>query len=207
MDTHLTNGIRLISCSLATFHKYGNSFHEMLKLRHKGFIMEERYDIYDYDGLEFDQYDNPFTIYMLVAIKDKIVACTRLGRTDIPYMAKDIWANQIPNKHLPSEKNIYELTRLYVDSAIPSINRTKITRIILGYTYLRAKAIKAKAFYFVTHQSLINALTKLTINTETICELIIQGYNNQKYCLANVDSGNIQYVEDTIHSISQTIDM
>lgn len=197
--------MELIHFDFSTIHKYGDLFYQMLKLRHKGFIVEQKYDVYDYEGLEFDQYDNPFVKYIVAIVNGKAVACTRLGRTDISYMAKDIWGEQIPSKHLPSSKNIYELTRLYVDSIMPNIDRTKIMRVILGYTYCCAALMGAKAFYFVTTQSLINALIKLTIDTHAVCDIVIEGYENQKYCIANIGKHNVQHVKDAISSIAETI--
>ena len=175
---------------------------KMLKLRHKGFIIEEKYDAFECDGMEFDQYDNPFTEYVALTKDDNVIACGRVTRTDTPYLAKDVWSKQIPKKFLPISKDIYEFTRLYVDSAIqPFTTRNKLVRIITAYTYLCLAKMGAKEFYFVTFQSVFNSCAKLGFNAEIACDIQIDGYENIKYCRAIVDLGNCQNVETIMNNM------
>ena len=185
----------------------GDLFWQMLKLRHKGFIVEEKYDAFECDGMEFDQYDNPFTQYAVITLHGKVIACSRALRTDIPYMAKDVWSKQIPKKFLPKSKDIYEFTRLYVDSAIqPFTTRNKLVRIISAYTYICLANIGAKEFYFVTFQSVFNSCAKLGFDAEILCDIQIDGYENIKYCRAIVDLQNCQNVETIMNNMIASLE-
>ena len=122
-----------------------------LKLRHKGFIVEAQYDAFECDGMEFDQYDTPFTHYISCLVNNEVIGCTRLTRTDTPYMIKDVWSKQIPKKFLPTSKDVYEFTRLYVDSAVQLFTtRNKLVRILAAFTYVELAKMGGKEMYFVT---------------------------------------------------------
>lgn len=177
-----------------------------LKLRHKGFIVEEKYDAFECDGMEFDQYDTPFTHYISCLVNDDVIGCARLTRTDTPYMAKDIWSKQIPKKFLPKSKDVYEFTRLYVDSAIqPFTTRNKIVRILTSFAYLSLAKIGAKEIYLVTFQSVFNSCAKLGFDAEILCDIQIDGYENIKYCRAIVDLQNCQNVETIMNNMIKEI--
>jgi len=179
----------------------------MLKLRHKGFIVEEKYDAFECDGMEFDQYDTPFTEYVALIKDDNVITCGRVTRTDTPYLAKDVWSKQIPKKFLPKSKDIYEFTRLYVDSAIqPFTTRNKLVRIITAYTYLCLAKMGAKEFYFVAFQSVFNSCAKLGFDAEIVCDIQIDGYENIKYCRAIVDLGNCQNVETIMNNMIASLE-
>lgn len=179
-----------------------------LKLRHKGFIQEENYDTFECDGMEFDQYDTPFTDYVACVVNNEVIACGRLSRTDIPYATKDVWARQIPKEHLPKHKDIYEFTRLYVDSAVkPFTTRNKIVRIMSSYTYLCLAKMNAKEFYFVTYKSVFNSCAKLGFDAEILCDIEIEGYENIKYCRAIVEKSNVGAVENIMNEIIKSVDL
>ena len=199
--------ILLHNFDIQSSFQYGDLFWQMLKLRYKGFIQEESYDTFECDGMEFDQYDTPFTHYTIATIDGKVVACARIGRTDIPYMAKDVWARQIPKKYLPKSKDVYEFTRLYVDSAVkPFTTRNKIVRIMSSYTYLCLAKMNAKEFYFVTYKSVFNSCAKLGFDAEIVCDIEIEGYENIKYCRAIVEKSNVGVVESLMNEMIESIE-
>lgn len=199
--------IELFNFSAKSSFQHGTLFEEMLKLRYKGFIVEEKYDAFHCDGMEFDQYDNPFTQYAIATLNGSVVACARFGRTDIPYMARDVWAKQIPEENLPNSKEIYEFTRLYADSALTANLRNRLIRIISSYTYLCLVKMGAKEFYFVTFQSVFNSCAKLGFHAEIVCDINIEGYNNIKYCRAIVDKTKCQKVEEIMNYLIDSIDL
>ena len=179
---------------------------KMLKLRHKGFIVEEKNDGIECDGMAFDQYDTPFAEYIAVVKDDNVIGCARLSRMDIPYMAKDVWHNQIPQQYLPDDKNSYEFTRLYADTALNSSVRNKIIRIISGYAFLCLESWDAQAFYFVTYQSVFNSCAKLGFDAEILCNIEIDGYENIKYCRAIVDKTKIEDVKTVMNNMISSIE-
>ena len=89
---------KVLTFSLIDSHKYGNILEKLLKFRYQGFVVEEGYEIPTYNDTDFDQYDNPFAKYITIMKGDEIVACSRINRTDIPYIAKDYWNHLIPSK-------------------------------------------------------------------------------------------------------------
>ena len=199
--------IELYNFDIQSSYQCGDLFHQMLKLRHKAFVQEEKYNTFECDGMEFDQFDNPFTKYVAVTISGRVIGCARFGRMDIPYMAKDIWYKQIPEKYLPSDKNSYEFTRLYADSALLPPVRNKIIRIISSYAFLCLESWSAKAFYFVTYQSVFNSCAKLGFDAEILCNIEIDGYENIKYCRAIVDKTKINDVKTIMNNLINSIDI
>jgi hypothetical protein len=180
-------------------HRYGNIFEKMLQLRHKGFIVEEKYEVRDYNGLEFDQYDDPYAHYVVITKNDEVVACSRIRRVDvvhqvpnvtkggenistnITYMARDLWINQIPEECLTAGVNHYEFTRVYADSSLPMRERTKLTAIIISASYIYMLSIGGISFSFVTHKTLFNMVNNLGMDVSFSCDISIPNFSNLQY--------------------------
>ena len=204
---------KILAFSLTDSHKYGNILEQMLQLRHKGFIVEEKYEVFNYNGLEFDQYDNPHAKYLLILKNDQAIACARLNRTDftykvngtsVSYMAKDLWGEQIPECYLLSNSNTYELTRLYVCSSLETKERAVMTRLIVGALYVYSVSIEVSKWLFVTHQSLLNVASKLGMTIPFAISVAVPNFLNQKFACVDIQHENLSLIINNVKTYTKT---
>ena len=199
---------KITAFSLSDSYKYGNILEQMLRLRYKGFIVEEKYEVCNYSGLEFDQYDNPYAKYLLILKGDQAIACARLNRTDfayniggvgVSYMAKDLWGKQIPGNYLLNNSNTYELTRLYVCSSLEAKERAAVTRLIVGALYVYSVSVEVSKWLFVTHQSLLNVASKLGMTIPFAINIDVPNFLNQKFACVDVQHENLDLIMNNVH--------
>ncbi len=209
--------IKILSFTMLDAHRYGNIFEKMLKLRHKGFILEEKYEVRDYNGLEFDQYDDPYAHYIATMHGEDIVACSRMRRTDVvhqvpsttqtgesvvanvTYMARDLWVNQIPEEYLIASENHYEFTRVYVDSSLPLRERTKLTSVIISASYIYMLSLKGVSFSFVTYKTLFNMVRNLGMDICASRDVSIANFGNLQYAVVNLLSEKVNDVISALY--------
>ncbi len=193
---------KVLTFSLIDSYKYGNILEKLLKFRYQGFVVEEKYDIPTYNDLEFDQYDNPFAKYITIMQGDEIVACSRINRTDIPYMAKDCWSHLIPSNFLPSDSNFYEWTRQYVSSKLIMVERMKMVRIISAATYFTLLECKAMGVCYVTHSALFRTAEKLGMNPHSVARLNLPDFPNLHFVHVNVNNNDAQNVAKNLLDVT-----
>lgn len=117
------------SFSIETAHMFGDALVSQHKLRYREFIERQGWDIPSINGLEYDQYDTPATVYFVWRDEDNIVrGVARLNPTDRPYMLKDIWPHFVTEIELPDTSKVWEGTRFAIDHNLDS----KLRRRILG---------------------------------------------------------------------------
>ena len=103
---------------------------DFFKLRRDVFITEMSWDLFQHGTLEFEQYDDPSTIYILVHVGEIVLGGARLVRTDrqlgtgrvrYTYMILDAYdgvittiPSQICTQRPPQDPKIWELTRFAV---------------------------------------------------------------------------------------------
>jgi len=116
-------------------YKYNNILESTHALRYQAFIQRMAYDVPIWKAMEYDQYDNLSTVYLVWRDKDNIVRGTcRLAPTDRPYMIKDIWPEIVTTIDLPSSPFVWEASRLCVDNTLPAnIRREIISKLVCAY--------------------------------------------------------------------------
>ncbi|MDX1948982.1 MAG: acyl-homoserine-lactone synthase [Rickettsiales bacterium] len=126
-----------IECvTLETNHLFdGNPIAEQHKLRYRSIIQRQGWEVPTIRNLEFDQYDNPATTYLIWRDYNGIArGVSRLYPTDRPYMLKEVFPKLAENVPLPSSVDIWEGTRFCVDKGLDAPLRKRIIQeIILGY--------------------------------------------------------------------------
>jgi N-acyl-L-homoserine lactone synthetase len=193
---------KVLTFSLLDSYKYGNILEKLLKFRYQGFVVEEKYDIPTYNDLEFDQYDNPFAKYIAIMKGDEIVACSRINRTDIPYMAKDCWSHLIQSKFLPNDANFYEWTRQYVSSKLETVERMKMSRIISSATYYTLLESKANGVCYVTHTELFRTAERLGMKPNSVARLDLPNFPNLHFVHVNVNNEDAQNVAKNLLDVT-----
>ena len=74
----------------------GNAIAEQHRLRYKSIIKRQNWNVPDIREMEYDQYDNPATVYLIWRDKKNIArGVCRLYPTDRPYMLKEVFPNLI----------------------------------------------------------------------------------------------------------------
>jgi N-acyl-L-homoserine lactone synthetase len=109
---------------------------EQHKLRYKEVISKENWEnIYIYDDMEFDQYDNIATEYIVAKNENnEVVGVTRLYPTTLPYMLENSF-EYLSHSKFPSTPHIMEASRLVLDrdKLDKSERRPVIDKLILAY--------------------------------------------------------------------------
>lgn len=106
---------------------YSDLYVDQFRLRHKEFIERQRYDVKVYEGMEFDEYDTPASIYLVYSDdRKRVLGVSRLMPTTVGCMIAEHWPHIISNSADLVSSDIWEGTRFCVDSSLPPIIRRKI---------------------------------------------------------------------------------
>ncbi|WP_245667678.1 acyl-homoserine-lactone synthase [Neptunicoccus sediminis] len=121
--------------SMGNMHKYGEMFHDLLQIRRRVFIEKRGWELPSVDGYEFDQYDNPFSRWLVLHRYGEILAGVRLTPTTAQcgiytYMIRDAQRGlleDIPSDLLiceaPVSPRVWEASRIFVSDDVPSRDR------------------------------------------------------------------------------------
>ena len=194
---------KIITFSLFDAYKHGNILEKLCQFRYQGFVVEEKYDLPTYGDAEFDRYDNPFARYIAILNKEgEIVACSRVNRTDIPYMAKDCWNHLIQAKHFPQSPTIYEWTRQYVSSSLETVEGMKMSRIISAATYFALLESKANGVCYVANYALFRTAEKLGMNPKSVARIDLPNFPNLHFLHIGVNNENASVVAKNLLEIT-----
>lgn len=86
--------------------------HAMYRLRHMVFCERLHWDVHTADGMESDEYDDLFPVYMLARdISGKLFGCARLLPTTGDYMLKSVFPQLLQGNPIPNAEDTWELSR------------------------------------------------------------------------------------------------
>jgi acyl homoserine lactone synthase len=111
-------------------------FFGMHRLRHREFIDRQNYAVKSVDGMEYDEYDNPFAASYLVYCEDgkRVLGCSRLMPVEGRCMLRDHFPHLVNDPSIFTAAGTWEGTRFCVDSTLPPDKRLSILRnISVGY--------------------------------------------------------------------------
>lgn len=124
--------------SFANLHNHGELFANLLRARRQSFIVQNKWDLPEAMGMEYDQYDTPASRWVAVHQFGTILAGIRLTPTTArcgiySYMIRDAQnglLESIPSDLLydtaPVDPNIWESSRVFVAHDTPQ----KIRRVV-----------------------------------------------------------------------------
>lgn len=124
--------------SFANMHNHGELFANLLRARRQSFIVQNRWDLPQAMGMEFDQYDTPASRWVAVHQLGRIYAGIRLTPTTArvgiySYMIRDAQRgllDSIPSDLLydeaPVAENVWESSRVFVAHDTPE----KLRRVV-----------------------------------------------------------------------------
>jgi acyl homoserine lactone synthase len=122
------------SITFETAHLLGDALPSMYRLRHRVFVERQNYEVPNYRGMEWDQFDTPAAVYLLWRDDDRRVrGMMRLIPTTFPYMVKELWPQLMENGDLPSRPSTWEITRFGVDRELePELRKRVCAELVCG---------------------------------------------------------------------------
>lgn len=114
-----------------TIHRHGEAWISHHRLRHRLFVERLGWDVPSYAGMEYDQFDTPWTQYLL-SVDDAGSTCgmVRLLPTTRPYMLQRLWPDMV-RETLPKSDAVWEATRFGCDRTLDPRTRRRVVNEIL----------------------------------------------------------------------------
>ncbi|SEN12107.1 acyl-homoserine-lactone synthase [Palleronia pelagia] len=144
--------------SFENMHQHGELFANMLRARHEWFIRHNHWDLPQAMGMEYDQYDNPASRWVVVHDEDgRVLAGNRLTPTTAKcgiytYMIRDAQRgllDTIPADLLydeaPVAADVWESSRLFVSHHVPAAARRRVHAQLVMQLGVAARAVGAKS--------------------------------------------------------------
>jgi acyl homoserine lactone synthase len=130
----------------------------MFRLRHKLFVQRQKYRVPTLNGMEWDQFDTPATVYLVWRDEtDTPRAVARMIPTTFPYMIQELWPDMVGGGELPSRPDVWELSRVGIDRDLPPEVRRRVTGELMCACGEFALHNGVAAFLLVTHPHFVSA--------------------------------------------------
>lgn len=126
------------SLSFQNMHTHGSLFTNVLRARRESFIVRNKWDLPEVDGMEFDQYDTPLSRWIAVHEYGRVLAGIRMTPTTAKcgiytYMIRDAQLGlleSIPANLLydeaPVAPHIWEASRVFIAHDVPANERGQV---------------------------------------------------------------------------------
>ncbi len=130
--------MEVTTLSYQNLHNHGQLFANMFRARHQTFIVQNKWDLPEADGMEFDQYDTPASRWVAVHEHGAVLAGVRLTPTThrcgiYSYMIRDAQLgllDSIPPNLLdqpaPVSPHVWESSRVFVSDFVPANLRQRV---------------------------------------------------------------------------------
>ncbi len=124
--------------SFENMHNHGELLANVFRARRQTFIVQNKWDLPEADGMEFDQYDTPASRWIAVHDLGQVLAGVRLTPTTArcgiySYMIRDAQRgllDTIPQDLLyeeaPVASHIWESSRIFVSHDVPAAERFRV---------------------------------------------------------------------------------
>jgi N-acyl-L-homoserine lactone synthetase len=125
----------MIECvNLRTAHLFGDVLPSLHRLRYRIFVERQQWNVPNYDGMEYDQYDTPATTYLVWRDRTgEARGVARLNPTNRPYMLQELWPEAVETQPLPNSAHVFEGTRFGVDRGLePAMRDRVISELLCG---------------------------------------------------------------------------
>jgi N-acyl-L-homoserine lactone synthetase len=147
--------MEVTTLSYENLHNHGELFANMFRARHRAFIQQNKWDLPEANGMEFDQYDTPASRWLAVHDNGEVLAGIRLTPTThrcgiYSYMIRDAQKGlleSIPSNLLyapaPVGEHIWESSRVFVSEKVPASQRLRVQLQLRHEMVLSARALGA----------------------------------------------------------------
>src|SRR5690606_31273130 len=130
--------------SFLNMHEHGALLSNVLRARKQSFIIQNRWEMPESEGMEFDQYDTPQARHVAIHENGRVLAGLRLAPTTAScgiysHLIRDaqrgLLGGSIPQHLLygeaPVDPHVWEATRLFVSHDVPMAERRKVHNALL----------------------------------------------------------------------------
>jgi N-acyl-L-homoserine lactone synthetase len=141
----LDNGYaKTVTMSFANMNEYGTLLVNYLRARRSVFIERLGWSLSQAEGMEFDQYDNPFCRWVVLYEFGEVLGGVRLTPTTArcgtySYMLRDAQMGKLENIprdvlffDAPVEKRVWEASRLFVADTVPAKHRHTVQNMLMN---------------------------------------------------------------------------
>lgn len=147
--------MQVTTLSFENLHNHGELFANMLRARHKTFIQQNKWELPEANGMEFDQYDTPASRWVAVHEFGQVLAGVRLTPTTArcgiySYMIRDAQLGlleSIPsyllNEKAPVASHVWESSRVFVSESVPAKLRLRVQCSLIDEMVRAARSLGA----------------------------------------------------------------
>ena len=147
--------MEVTTLSYENLHHHGELFANMFRARHRAFIQQNKWDLPEANGMEFDQYDTPASRWLAVHHNGEVLAGIRLTPTThrcgiYTYMIRDAQKGlleSIPTNLLftpaPVAAHIWESSRVFISDTVPANMRLRVQMQLRHEMVVTARALGA----------------------------------------------------------------
>lgn len=166
--------------SFDNLHLHGELFAKMLRARHETFIQDQKWDLPEADGMEFDQYDTPASRWVAVHSLGQVMAGVRLTPTTAKcgiysYMIRDAQRGlleSIPSDLIdyeaPVSENIWESSRVFVARDVPAKMRLRVQVSLISEMVNSARKLGASSVLGIIPENGPRLARRTGINCEPV---------------------------------------
>lgn len=172
--------MQVTTLSFTNLHDHGKLFSDLLRARHRTFIEQERWDLSQADGMEFDQYDTPASRWVAVHDGGRILAGARMTPTThrcgiYSYMIRDAQLgllDTIPSDLLhdeaPVASHVWELSRGFVCDDVPAAMRRRVQAQVVAEVARSARALGATSVLGLVSPTLSRLGRRIGLDCEAV---------------------------------------
>ncbi|MBC7154221.1 MAG: N-acyl-L-homoserine lactone synthetase [Rhodobacteraceae bacterium] len=143
--------------SFENMHNHGELFANVFRARRQTFIVQNKWDLPEADGMEYDQYDTPASRWVAVHELGRVLAGVRLTPTTArcgiyTYMIKDAQRgllDTIPQDLLyeeaPVADHVWESSRIFVSHDVPARKRNRVQMHLISEMTRSARELGASS--------------------------------------------------------------
>jgi N-acyl-L-homoserine lactone synthetase len=147
--------MEVTTLSYENLHNHGELFANMFRARHRTFIVQNKWNLPQANGMEFDQYDTPASRWVAVHQGGLVLAGVRLTPTThrcgiYSYMIRDAQAgllDTIPSTLLydsaPVAGHVWESSRVFVSDSVPANLRLRVQMQLIHEMVVSARELGA----------------------------------------------------------------
>ena len=143
--------------SQKTAHLFGDALASQARLRHRVFVQYRNLPHTHYDGMEYDEFDTPATLYLVWRDRHADVrGMFRLIPTSVPYLLEQYWPQICQTRPLPKQSDVWEMGRVCVDRQLAASVRKLIVPKLLCALQELCLIYGVRAVIGVTRPHLVN---------------------------------------------------
>lgn len=137
-----SGAIRSTTISFGDIHEHGELLVSYLKARRAIFIDRLHWNVAQADGMEFDQYDNPFCRWIVLHEFGEVIGGVRLLPTTArcgiySYMLRDAQQGILPEiptdalfSKAPVDPHVWEASRFFISEDVAAARRSTVQRML-----------------------------------------------------------------------------